>query len=133
MLPGLVHTAHVPRLLLAGHGQLLRQPRGLLRHEQEVNLGDSQLMKETISMIITSNNFRFRYYFQSVLCFCWTADSEPGQLYQWKYSVSTGHNRKFSVSTCHQERRLSHCGERKGCLYTVYTVFTLSVHCLYGL
>ena len=44
MLPGLVHTAHVPRLLLAGHGQLLRQPRGLLRHEQEVN---SQFMNKT--------------------------------------------------------------------------------------
>ena len=33
---GLVHPSHVPGLLLAGHGQLLCQPHGLLCHEQEV-------------------------------------------------------------------------------------------------
>ena len=33
---GLVHSPHVPDLLLAGHGQLLCQPHGLLCHEQEV-------------------------------------------------------------------------------------------------
>ena len=35
-LSGLVHTAHVPVVLLAGHVQLLCQPPGLLLDEQEV-------------------------------------------------------------------------------------------------
>ncbi len=33
----LVHQAHVPGLLLAGHVQLLRQPHRLLLDEQEVS------------------------------------------------------------------------------------------------
>ena len=34
---GLVHPAHVPSLLLAGHVQLLRQPNRLLCYEQTVD------------------------------------------------------------------------------------------------
>ena len=36
-LAGLVHPAHVPAVLLAGHGQQLRQPHRLLLDEQEVS------------------------------------------------------------------------------------------------
>ena len=34
---GLVHPAHVPAVLLAGHGQQLCQPHRLLLDEQEVS------------------------------------------------------------------------------------------------
>ena len=54
------------------------------------------LLNYTVLIMI----FRFRYYFQKVLCFrWWSPGSEPGYLYSFSAGL--------------QERRISHCSERK--------------------
>ena len=71
---------------------------------------------------MSSALFRFRYYFQRVLCFCRSPSSEPVQVYQWKYSVSTYH---------HQERNGSNFLTRNGSLSTVPTSWLSLLFLLY--
>ena len=52
LVQGLVHSQHVPRLLLAGHVHVLRQSSSLLRHEQEVDKASRSTMHGDLSVVI---------------------------------------------------------------------------------
>ena len=107
---GLVHTTHVPLLLLAGYGQHLCQSHSLLCHEQKVGRIDN-------SVEIWNKYFRFQDYFKQALCCITPATSghthcrECRRKYSFIFFEHSQHSLVRRDSHCGSFRRDSrHCG-----------------------